>query len=139
MSESQDTRKRISLAFKKLKLDAGSQGKGPSISAVAREAGVSHTLIHTKYPDIAEEIRAAGGKGSKQQLEKQRESLRAAEDRSAELRRDLADARELNRGLASENARLMLLVKRLEKEIAARDAGAVPLRPRLARGGDAPT
>ncbi|WP_199225891.1 hypothetical protein [Chromobacterium sp. Panama] len=139
MSESQETRKRISLAFKKLRRDAGAQGKGPSISAVAREAGVSHTLIHTKYPDIAEEIRVAGGRGPKQQLERQRENLRVAEERTGQLRDELADVRKLNRGLASENARLTLLVKRLEKEIAALEAGAVPLRLRRAREGDIST
>jgi AcrR family transcriptional regulator len=135
MSEKQETRKRILLAFKKLKRDAGPEGKGPSISAVAREAGVSHTLIHTKYSDIAEEIRVAGGRGPKQQLERQRENLQVAEERSAQLRDELAELRELNRGLASENARLTLLAKRLEQEIAARDAGALPLRRRPTRSG----
>lgn len=130
MSERRDTRKRITLAFAKLKRDAGKEGKGPSISAVAREAGVSHTLIHTKYPDIADEIRLASGRGPKQQLEKQRENLRVAEDRSAHLRKELADVKELNRGLASQNATLTLLVKRLEKKIAAFEGGAIILRPR---------
>lgn len=138
MPEGMDTRKRISLAFKKLMRDAPSEGKAPSISAVAREAGVSHTLIHTKYPDIAEEIRTAGGKGPKQQLAKQRENLRVAEARLAELRQERDEAKELNRGLASENARLTLVVKRLEHTIAVLEAGAVPLRRKSARSSDAP-
>lgn len=130
MPEALSTRQRLLLAFVKLKRNAGSEGKGPSISAVAREAGVSHTLIHTKYPDIADKIRDASGRGPKQQLAKRREHLAVAEDRSAELRKELAEAKTVNRGLASENARLVLLVTRLEKEVAALEAGARPLRPR---------
>jgi uncharacterized protein involved in exopolysaccharide biosynthesis len=81
----------------------------------------------------------AGGKGPKQQFEKQRENLRVAEDRSAELPKELAETKELNRGLAIENSRLTLLAKRLEQTIAVLEAGAVPLCSGPARSGDAPT
>lgn len=128
MPEKPSTRQRLLLAFAKLKRNADSAEKGPSISAVAREAGVSHTLIHTKYPDIADKIRDASGRGPKQQLAKHREHLKVSEDRSAELRKELAEVKIINRGLASENARLTLLVIRLEKEVAALKAGARALR-----------
>lgn len=130
MSEEIPTRKRLTLALAKLKRDAGRAGKpGPSISAVAREAGVSHTLIHTKYPDIADQIRNAGGRGPKQQLEKQRTLVEQAENRAAELRQEVDALKAQNRGLASENARLVLLVKSLEQKIVVLKSGATVLRP----------
>jgi AcrR family transcriptional regulator len=129
MTEAHPTRKRLLLAFAKLKRDAGPGAKGPSISAVAKEAGVSNALIHTKYPDIAEQIRDANGKGPKRQLAKHREQLQAAETRSSELRDELADIRKLNRGLASKNATLILKVRSLEERIAILEAGVHPLRP----------
>jgi hypothetical protein len=124
------TRQRIKLAFTKLKRDAGPEGKQPTINAVAREAGVSHTLIHTKFSDIADEIRENNGQGPKQRLAKHKLELEVAETRSAELRKELSDVKLINRGLASQNSTLTLLVKRLEGEMAALRAGAVPLRPR---------
>lgn len=134
MSEELTTRKKLTLALAKLKRDAARAGKpGPSISAVAREVGVSHTLIHTKYPDIAEQIRDASGRGPKQQLEKQRTLVKRAEDRSAELRKEVAALKAQNQGLASENARLVLLVTTLEQKVAALEAGATVLRPESRR------
>lgn len=132
MPESLSTRKKLTLAFAKLKRDALNAGKlGPSISAVAREAGVSHTLIHTKYPDIANEIRAASGRGPKQQLERQRFLARQAGDRAEELRTELAALKVQNRGLASENGRLVLLTKTLEAKVRALEANASKVVPFL--------
>lgn len=129
MSEEIPTRKRLTLALAKLKRDAAQAGKaGPSISAVAREAGVSHTLIHTKYPDIADQIRDASGRGPKQQLEKQRTLVKRVEDRAAELRGEVAALRKQNQGLASENGRLILLVRSLEQKVFAMESGATLLR-----------
>lgn len=129
------TENRLRLAFTKLKRDAGPSGKQPTISAVARELGVSHTLIHNKFPDIAEEIRDNNGKGPKQRLAKQKSELAVAEARSAELRKELSDLKLVNKGLASQNSTLTLLVKRLESEIDALQAGAVPLRPHSKKSG----
>jgi hypothetical protein len=129
MTETISTRQRIKLAFTKLKRDAGAQGKQPTINAVARAAGVSHTLIHTKFPDIADGIRENNGQAPKQKVAKHRLDLEAASTRSAELRNELRDVKLINRGLAGQNATLTLLVKRLETEVAALEAGAIPLRP----------
>ncbi len=126
------------LALAKLKRDSGRAGKsGPSICAVAREAGVSHTLIHTKYPDIADQIRHANGRGPEQLLEKQRTVAKQAAGRSAELRAELAALKTQNKGLASENGRLILLVRSLEKKVLILESGAVILKPRAAsrKGG----
>jgi AcrR family transcriptional regulator len=46
-----------------------------TISAVAREAGVSSSLLHNHYPDIAEEIRVKQGASSRQKLDAKRDDL----------------------------------------------------------------
>ncbi|TDN68781.1 hypothetical protein [Paraburkholderia sp. BL10I2N1] len=131
MREALPTRQRLLLALAKLRRDAGPNAKtGPSISAVAREAGVSHTLIHTKHSDIADKIRDGNGKGPKQRLAKQQELLEQAQESIRKLRDELTTEKKLNRGLASENGRLTLLVFRLENEVAALDSGARVLRPK---------
>ncbi|WP_261514412.1 TetR family transcriptional regulator, partial [Burkholderia multivorans] len=57
------TREELQLAMLRVK----NKGLKLSISAVATEAGVSAGLIHNTYPDIAEEIRAQVGRGTRQQ------------------------------------------------------------------------
>ena len=131
MSKEIPTSKRLTLAFAKLKRDNARDGKpAPSISAVAREAGVSHTLIHTKYSDLAVQINNGRGRGPKQQLEKQRTLVQQAEHRSAELRAEIAALKAQNTGLASENARLLLSVRMLERKISALESGGSVLKPR---------
>jgi hypothetical protein len=123
------TSTRLMLAFAKLKRDNARSGKSaPSISAVAREAGVSHTLIHTKYAELALKINEERGRSPKRQLEKHRTLAQQAEDRSAELRGEVAALKTQNKGLASENARLLLTVKALEKKIFALESGAKLLK-----------
>ncbi|WP_295004780.1 hypothetical protein [uncultured Dechloromonas sp.] len=123
MSQSDETRKRLFLVLKQLQRDAskaevaGSKPPRISISAVAKAAGVSHTLIHTKYPDVAERIRAAVGSTLLIQRQKKHTALVTAKGRIAELRKDLESLRAENRGLASENSRLTLLVLNLQSEI----------------------
>jgi hypothetical protein len=131
MSEELSTRKKLTLAFAKLKREAARAGKktGPSIRAVALHVGVSNANIHNNYPDIAEAIRNESGRGPKQQVEKQRTLTKQAEDRASELRADYASLKTENTGLASENARLILLVRSLEEKVAAVEAGAKVLRP----------
>lgn len=127
------TEKKLRLVFTKLKRDAGPDGNQPTISSIARELGVSHTLIHNKFPEIAQEIRNNNGKNPKQRLAKHKLELAVAEARSAELRKELTDIKLVNKGLASQNSTLILLVKQLESEVDALQAGAVPLRLRPKR------
>ena len=128
MNQTYPTIKRIKLAFAELKRDAGPGGEGLSISAVARSAGVSHTLIINDYPTIAEEILEANGRGSKQRLAKCREKLQSTNARAGELRKEVKALNKINRGLASENATLKLSVRSLEDRIAQMEAGIIPLR-----------
>lgn len=134
MSKGEATRKRLLLAFKNLERAAArasaEDSKPPriSINAVAKKAGVSHTLIHTKYPELAERIRTASTSGSLlNQRQQKHAALKRATARIAELRKDLDAMRTENKGLASENARLILVITNLEARVQVLEAGAIPL------------
>ncbi len=64
-----------------------------SIASVAREAGVSPALIHNHYPAIAEAIRKAQGRSSRQQRDAKQEELKAERDKIRELQQDMARLR----------------------------------------------
>lgn len=133
MNKGEATRKRLLLAFKKLERAAArvsaEGGKSPriSINAVAKAAGVSHTLIHTKYPELAERIRTASRGSLLDQRQRKHAALKRAKARMADLRKLLDAMRAENKGLASENARLMLALTNLQARVQALEAGAIPL------------
>ncbi|THJ50829.1 TetR family transcriptional regulator [Burkholderia sp. LS-044] len=79
-----------------------------SISAVAREAGVSPSLIHNHYPDIAEEIRLRLGASSRQQRDAKHEKLKQIRESNKVLRKELAEMRRQIAKLASINETLIL-------------------------------
>ena len=99
-----------------------------NISTVAREAGVSPSLIHNQYPAIAEEIRTKTGASSRQQRDKKHEELKDAQARSRGLASELADARHRIQQLASINETLLLELRTLKAK--AVGAKVVDLRPR---------
>jgi transposase-like protein len=70
-----------------------------TISAVARETGVSAALLHNTYPDVAEQIRALQGKASRAQRDDLRIEVARLRDENAKLRAEKeiaeADARRL--------------------------------------------
>lgn len=57
-----------------------------SIASVATEAGVSPALIHNHYPAIADAIRQAQGRSSRQQRDTKHKQLKAERDKTRELR-----------------------------------------------------
>ena len=65
------------------------KGKKFNISAVALEAGVTPSLIHNTYPDIAEAIRAQVGKATRQQRDDKIAELSRERERNKELRAEL--------------------------------------------------
>lgn len=82
-----------------------------SIASVAREAGVSPALIHNHYPAIADAIRQAQGRSSRQQRDAKHEQLTAEREKSRELRREVERLRadvdrlaSINEVLLAENA-----------------------------------
>lgn len=85
-----------------------------NISTVAREAGVSPSLIHNQYPAIAEEIRTKTGASSRQQRDKKHDELKEEQARSRSLRVELDDANRRIKQLASINETLLLKLSTLE-------------------------
>lgn len=82
-----------------------------SIAAVAAEAGVSPSLVHNTYPDIAEEIRAQVGRSVRQQRDEKateltnaRATLRALREELRAARRDIAKLASVNETLNDEVA-----------------------------------
>jgi AcrR family transcriptional regulator len=72
-----------------------------TISSVAREAGVSTSLIHNHYPGIAEAIRAAQGRDSRALRDAKHEELKTERDKNQELRREAETLRTDLKKLAS--------------------------------------
>lgn len=88
------------------------QGK-VSISAVAKEAGVTPALIHNTYPDLAEKIRRLVGKATRSQRDAKHDALirerqinHALRQELAESRADLAKLASINQALINEVALL---------------------------------
>lgn len=101
------TREELQLAMLRVK----NKGLKLSISAVATEAGVSAGLIHNTYPDIAEEIRAQVGRGTRQQRD-----AKAAEVK--EVREQLKTLRAERDAALADVARLASINETLRQEVA---------------------
>lgn len=78
-----------------------------TISAVAREAGVSTALIHNHYPSIAEAIREAQGRSSRAMRHVKHQNLIAERKKSAAYRQEVAELRAMISNLASLNEVLL--------------------------------
>ncbi|KAB1588203.1 TetR family transcriptional regulator [Burkholderia cepacia] len=101
------TREELQLAVLRVK----NKGLKLSISAVATEAGVSAGLIHNTYPDIAEEIRAQVGRGTRQQRD-----TKAAEVKK--VRAQLTILRAERDAALADVARLASINETLRQEVA---------------------
>lgn len=94
------------------------EGRRLSIKAVAEEAGVTPSLIHHVYPDLAEQIRAQIGRSTRAQRDAKHDELMRAKgriaDQQAELRALSADLA----SLASINLKLQDQINVLEAQLA---------------------
>lgn len=99
-----------------------------SISAVAKEAGVTPALIHNHYPAIAEEIRNKLGASSRQQRDAKQEALKVALQEKKALLKELSQARQRIATLASINETLLQENRTLRA--AAESSAVVPLEPK---------
>ena len=86
--------------------DIISQKKKISISAVARMAGVHPSLIHNKYPDIAEAIRLKSGTSAKCRLNVSRDKLVESHLKIKDLRDEIRNLQIEVKKLASINESL---------------------------------
>ncbi|WP_261523278.1 TetR family transcriptional regulator [Burkholderia multivorans] len=84
-----------------------------SISAVAREAGITPALIHNHYPAIAEEIRTKLGASSRAQRDAKHKELKKVRDSNKALLKELTEMRQCVARLASINETLLLENKAL--------------------------
>lgn len=106
---SDDRRKELKNSVRKLK----GSGVMVTVAAVARDVNISPTLIHIRYPEIADEIRELSGKPEKRKSESHLEKYRELEERLAEtkaerdeLKRDVGKLASLNLALKLENESL---------------------------------
>jgi len=79
-----------------------------SISAVAREAGVSASLLHNHYPALAEEIRTKQGASSRQKLDSKQGDLCLEREKTRRLRLEISDLKTQVAKLASINEMLLM-------------------------------
>ncbi len=110
------TKNELQLAILRVK----NKARRLSIKAVAEEAGVDPSLIHNTYPDIAEQIRAAVGKGVRKQRDDKHQDLREAQKQNRELTESLAKLTSDLAEIASVNLTLLDQVRTLEAELAGR-------------------
>lgn len=70
------------------------RGEKVTLAAVSKEAGVSAGLIHNRYPDFAEEVRALIGKALRKQRDDKADELKQARDRIKDLNQLVATQNE---------------------------------------------
>ncbi|MDY7508797.1 TetR family transcriptional regulator [Ralstonia wenshanensis] len=113
ISRRTDTKKSLELAIKRIQEGvpkAVPTGHKLSIAAVAREAGISNSTIHNRYPDIADKIRKLAGEARTEPLDDKSSGLHEARNKLAharkeieQLKTDLAKSQSINLRLFKEN------------------------------------
>lgn len=104
----EDREKDLKLAL--LRIQKGRTRTGETkvtIAAVAREAGVSTSLIHNYYPGIAEIVREAQGRSSRAVRDVKHQDLIAERKKSAAYRQEIEELRAKVANLASINEVLL--------------------------------
>lgn len=121
----EDREKDLRLALYRIQKGRAHSGETKiTISAVAREAGVSTALIHNHYPSVAEDIREVQGRSSRamrdvkhQVLHAEREKNRALRQVVEELEAKIASLASLNEVLMNENR--VLKAKQVDAKVVA--------------------
>lgn len=107
--------------------DSLSRSDKMSISAIARIVGVTPSLIHNTYPDIAARIRMLVGKSVRVQRDSQRLALTLEKEKNKLLRSELLELKRDFAKLASVN-QLLLLQLAQSKEV--NKVKVVPIGPK---------
>lgn len=104
-----DTRKKeLQLAIFRIEQGrAHTKEKKLSISAVAREAGVTPALIHNHYPSIADAIRAKLNKLARGEHNERNKIIKDLQEKNRTLREEIDDMRLKISRLASINESLL--------------------------------
>ncbi|WP_137819863.1 TetR family transcriptional regulator [Pseudomonas sp. 2FG] len=106
--QAEDREKDLKLALYRIQKCRAYTGETKvSIAAVAREAGVSTSLIHNYYPSIAEAIREIQGRSSRAMRDVKHQDLIAERKKSAAYRQEIEELRAQVANLASINEVLL--------------------------------
>ncbi len=111
MKKGDVTRKNLDLAIRRVqtgRVRKIRKARPLSIAAVAEEAGLDPSTIHTRYPDIADQIRTLINKDARNQRDEIRVMLKKERAKSRLLRSEIADLEHALQVYAEENARLTL-------------------------------
>jgi AcrR family transcriptional regulator len=103
-----------------------------TISAVAREAGVSTALIHNYYPRVAEAIREAQGRSSRAMRDVKQQDLIVERKKSAAYRQEIEELQTKLASLASINEVLIYENRLLKAKMS--DSKVVELASRKPHG-----
>ena len=112
-----ETRKRLLAALSRARRVSENNGCRLTVSAIAREAGVSHTLIFRDYPDIVAKIKRFAGVDEEGIQKKNESKQKALEKRLNELCADVATLRETNCALVRRNDDLEQSVDTLSRRM----------------------
>ena len=111
MKKGDATRKKLELAIRRVetgRVHKIQKGRPLSIPSVAEEAGLDSTTIHTRYPDIADQIRTLVNKEARSERDDARQKLNKERAKNKMLRSEIADLEHALQVYAEENARLTL-------------------------------
>ena len=112
---SEDRQKQLRLAITRIERGRSqTKARKLTISSVAREAGVSTSLIHNHHPEIAEVIREKQGRSSRAMRDAKQSELKAEREKNQKLRSENAQLRQQIAKLASVNELLTMNISSLE-------------------------
>lgn len=123
----EDREKLILLALARIKNNRSNNDETKvSISAVAREAGVSASLIHNHYPKVAEIIRTEQDKSSRTQRDLKNNELKAEKTKNTELRTENKELKLQIAKLASINEMLIIENRELRAMTTSENVSHIP-------------
>ena len=112
---SEDRQKQLRLAITRIERGRSqTKARKLTISSVAREAGVSTSLIQNHHPEIAEVIREKQGRSSRAMRDAKQSELKAEREKNQKLRSENAQLRQQIAKLASVNELLTMNISSLE-------------------------
>lgn len=116
----------LRLAIRRVETGRGhrvKKGAKLNVVTVGKEAEVSPSTIHTRYPEIVEEIRLKSGKESRAQRDQKHKELKECQARNRALNAEIAKLKGELSSVASRFATAVIRLKQLEA-----DSGVTPIR-----------
>jgi len=107
----------LRLAIRRVETGRGhrvKKGAKLNVVTVATEAEVSPSTIHTRYPEIVDEIRQKTGKEARVQRDEKHKELKACQSRNRVLLAEIVDLKAALSSVTSRFATATIRVKQLE-------------------------